>query len=735
MSNYYNDQWRLPNNENKDKQSNYSLSFDGSSNQEISLGTISQISSGSDFSISLWFKSEHTGGYDTMFGSGTAAANDIYIAIDESKNIEIGVRGQRLINVETIVNDIWYHFVLTVEGTTYKAYLDNGTPTTGNAGTTTSNSGDNAVLGDFSWTGNFHFNGQMDGVSIFDYALSASQITTLYGSSSTGIGNPMSLSPAPVSYYPLGDQDAFDGAEYLVPNSSLKDYVFDFGGNDYINCGNDSSLQITGAITISFWLKSTTVTSNIGGIITKSDNGNYFGSTGQKVYEVGALGNFLYFQISSGTAVTASAFNIIPYLDGNWHNIIALWDGTTNTNSVQIYIDSINVKNDQANISSIQNKSNDVVISSKLNTYDYTGELSNVQIFNTALPATGSNSIETLYNNGSPLTSMSGFTSLQGWWKLDASATYDSSTTTWSIPDDSSNSNDGTSSGMTQANLVQSDLSFTSGYSPYALSFDGANDYINLDSFAGELSTGDAYGLSVWFKGDGNNNTDGVLFSAHTSSRGNVVRLLIRDLSGSTHIQYLDGGNNGAFQGNYDNNKWHNVVVTKSTGTSTLTLYIDGNSIGTISNCNPDFSNATLFSIGQEWDASGTSDFFSGQISNLSIWNTELTQAQVTEIYSEGVPQNLNNHSAYSNLVSWWQLGSNSSFNTNWTVLDEVTTSGNNGTSVNMTEVDIVDGVGSYANGVSSGMSDNIVGSAPFSDANSLSVNMDVLDRVEDTPS
>ena len=681
MSNYYNDQWRLPNNENKDKQSNYSLSFDGSSNQEISLGTISQISSGSDFSISLWFKSEHTGGYDTMFGSGTAAANDIYIAIDESKNIEIGVRGQRLINVETIVNDIWYHFVLTVEGTTYKAYLDNGTPTTGNAGTTTSNSGDNAVLGDFSWTGNFHFNGQMDGVSIFDYALSASQITTLYGSSSTGIGNPMSLSPAPVSYYPLGDQDAFDGAEYLVPNSSLKDYVFDFGGNDYINCGNDSSLQITGAITISFWLKSTTVTSNIGGIITKSDNGNYFGSTGQKVYEVGALGNFLYFQISSGTAVTASAFNIIPYLDGNWHNIIALWDGTTNTNSVQIYIDSINVKNDQANISSIQNKSNDVVISSKLNTYDYTGELSNVQIFNTALPATGSNSIETLYNNGSPLTSMSGFTSLQGWWKLDASATYDGSD--WTIPDSSSNSNDGTSSGMTQANLVQSDLSFTSGYSPYALSFDGANDYINLDSFAGELSTGDAYGLSVWFKGDGNNNTDGVLFSAHTSSRGNVVRLLIRDLSGSTVIQYLDGGNNGFFQGDYDNNKWHNVVVTKSTGTSTLTLYIDGSSIGTISNCNPDFSNATLFSIGQEWDASGTGDFFSGQISNVQIFNTALTDGtggtvnQIETLYNNGTP--LADMSSFSSLVSWWKLN-------NTTTGIEDSKGSNNGTNNGATE-------------------------------------------------
>ena len=78
------------------------------------------------------------------------------------------------------------------------------------------------------------------------------------------------------------------------------------------------------------------------------------------------------------------------------------------------------------------------------------------------------------------------------------------------------------------------------------------------------------------------------------------------------------------------------------------------------------------------------------------------------------VPSNLNNHSAYSNLVSWWQLGSNSSFNTNWTVLDEK--GSNNGTSVNMGEDAIVDGVGSYANGLSSGMGgDEVIGDAPYS--------------------
>ena len=96
---------------------------------------------------------------------------------------------------------------------------------------------------------------------------------------------------------------------------------------------------------------------------------------------------------------------------------------------------------------------------------------------------------------------------------------------------------------------------------------------------------------------------------------------------------------------------------------------------------------------------------------------------------------NLNNHSAYSNLVSWWQLGENSSFNTNWTVIDEKGTS--NGTSVNMAEDDLVNGVGTTANGLSSGMggADNILGEAPYSTANSLSYGMGADAKSTSVPS
>ncbi|RLI48538.1 hypothetical protein DRO61_06360, partial [Candidatus Bathyarchaeota archaeon] len=80
--------------------------------------------------------------------------------------------------------------------------------------------------------------------------------------------------------------------------------------------------------------------------------------------------------------------------------------------------------------------------------------------------------------------------------------------------------------------------------------------------------------------------------------------------------------------------------------------------------------------------------------------------------------------------VSWWQLGENSSFDGNdWIVADEK--GSNNGTSTGMPVGALTNGVGTTANGVSSGMSEgNLVGDAPYSTANALSTNMVVTSRV-----
>ena len=503
---FTNRQWRLPNNENKDKQSNYSMDFDGS--QYIDCGDVPLEGV---YTISFWINPDVSPSVlYFLFDKRDGFSSNISARVTQSSNntIRFQIGTTNFSSTDTLTSNSWNNVVLIANGSSSKIYINNGTAATGTLATAP-NITDSFFIGtDNAQQSAYFFNGQIDAVSIFNYALSSSQVTTLYGSSSTGIGNPMTLNP--VAYYPLGDQDAFNGSNYLVPNiaaeeddgdiaASYSPYALDFdGANDYINLG--TTPIVTGIFTFSLWIKRTSTSSGAASqVIIGKD-----GQSSNRVFNVFmSLSGVIGFWVSeTGSYVSTYRVNTSTLInDTNWHNLIVINNGDNNNN--QVFIDGTEAS--------------------------YT------------LQGTGRT---TLYN------------------------------------------------------------------------------------------------------------TTGIATSIGSSA-------------------------------------------------NTPTTYA-----------------------------------FNGSLSNLSIWSASLTSAQVTEIYSEGIPQNLNNHSAVSSLVSWWQLGSNSSFNTNWTVLDEVAASGNNGTSVNMDEVDIVDGVGSYANGLSSGMGgDEVIGSAPFSDANSLSVNMDVLDRVTDTPS
>jgi hypothetical protein len=490
---FTNRQWRLPNNENKDKQSNYSLDFNGGN--YINAGTLSVTG---DWSVSLWVNSNSTSYQSPIQLSSQQTDSTIFLYFypgGASAKWGFYDGATALTGLTALNTGQWYHLVVTKSGTTYTLFL-NGTQES--QGTLANINIDDFLIGRRNYN-NFYMDGKIDAVAIFDYALSSSQITTLYGSSSTGIGNPMSLSPAPIAYYPLGDQDAFNGADYLVPN-----------------------------------------------IAAQEDDG-------------------------------------------------------------------------------------DIAVS----------------------------------------------------------------------------------------------------YSPYALDFDGANDSIDIGS---SIDVTGNTSFSYWFKA--NNTTQfGTVLDINSSSTTNKIWT---GLYSGKIWAYTGTGNSVKTTTNYLANTWYHITVIKTSSASISHIYINGVAETLISDAG---TFGVLTTGGRIGNQISYSSYYTGSISNCSIWNAALTSAQVTEIYNEGVPSNLNNHSAYSNLVSWWQLGSNTSWvDPYWIALDEKGT--NNGQSQNvaapnnMGENAIVDGVGSYANGLSAFMGgDEVIGDAPYSSSNSLSVNMDVLDRTEDTPS
>jgi hypothetical protein len=272
----------------------------------------------------------------------------------------------------------------------------------------------------------------------------------------------------------------------------------------------------------------------------------------------------------------------------------------------------------------------------------------------------------------------------------------------WRILDNSNNSNDGASISMDQSNLVQSDLQTVAPYSKYALNFNGTGDYIDLNS---DITLTGNKSVSFWV--NFTSTIYGVVFggaSAHYYPYIDATNIWIR--AGGDYTTFAHGG--------LTSGVWYNICITGD-GTN-ATAYLNGSSLGT----QTDRGFTIKLINGEHTGIYGVN----GKLSNCAIWNTVLTSSQVREIYNEGRPSNLHNFSGTAP-IAWWQLGSNSSWTSPaWTVLDEI--GSNNGTSSSMLENTIVDGVGTSGNGVSTGMglANNISGSSPSGEANSLSVNM-----------
>ena len=730
MAEFFNRQWRLPNNKNKNKVSNYSLQRNGTS-QYVQSDNI-PFNSGPSWTISCWVKGANltSGTTEAFYGTqyyGTTTGGFVIYFKNGGLTFYSSLPGSgSYFTIATatglLSNNEWQQFVIRYNyGVDYRVYVNNVLRGVNTLNNTKIWPEQNIRLFRHYANDGYSYIGEMTDWCFFNYALSdtsttvgdtaTDQVAAIYGDGSS-LPNPMAFANPPVAYYPLGDQDVYNGADYLVPNASLQDYVFDFS-SDVIDT---NSLGISGANarTISCWFNAdNTSDQNIIGFGAASSGNNftiaiYNNNIFAHTWNIGGAGGDL-----SGSAVTAS----------KWHLAVMTYDGS----NLKISLDG----GTYATTSASLNTTNSVFkigSSYYTNWNNFSGKISNTKVWNTDLSQA---EVTTLYNYGSPIQTLASIpqnTNLKAWYKLNASATFDGSN--WSIPDDSTNSNTGTSSGMTQSALQQSDLQHTSGYSPYALQLDGTSNYIDCGNDS-SLNIYNNITISAWIKANsfgaynliiGRSTDKDYDLGVYSTASGGAIRFHTGDGTQENVVSTGTFLNTGV---------WYHVAVTRTTSPNQAIFFINGQQLNTAALALTPTGSTDITRIGGRSGSYG----FNGQMSNVSIWNAGLTSSQITELYNSGVPSNLNNHSAVSSLISWWQLGSNSSFNnTVWTCLDEKGT--NNGvSSTNMSEVDIVNGVGYSSNGVSSGMSDNLKGYAPYSTANSLSVNMDVLDRTTDVPS
>ena len=169
---YFNDAWRIPNNKNQSLVSNYSMEFDGSGTDQISIPpyTIPENST-----VSFWVKSSLTNPSDVIISGGNTNVGHYYpYLLLDGGNIRLLVKSGGASNgVVTDVPwaaDTWFHIAITGEngagaGSTATFYI-NGV----SKGTSLNRTPILSVIGNYS-TASLAWNGQIDQVCFFDYAL------------------------------------------------------------------------------------------------------------------------------------------------------------------------------------------------------------------------------------------------------------------------------------------------------------------------------------------------------------------------------------------------------------------------------------------------------------------------------------------------------------------------------------------------------------------------------------
>ena len=389
-----------------------------------------------NLTISLWVKIDTSAATKGIFQWANALNSQFPFILIQQNSLEFRVyvdSGYR--TAVSFSLDTWYNIVVTRNSSTniWTGYLN------GSSFFTYDDSGSLISRGNATdiYLGN-GYNGYVDGnvdeVSIFN---SVKAIGDLWD----GSGKPTDLTGESgiVAWYRMGENATFKEPQILMPEQNNKDKVSNFsmefdGTDDYVDCGNDSSLHNPN-FTISVWVRPGTIT----GSACVLQNGHGLWDSAIWGFRIRRYWGNYYFYIGDGTTYYTLSWS--GALADTWQHIVMTYDGT----DAKTYLNAV-LKTTLAvpNISYGSSIHDQFQIGRQAtNIEPFLGNIDEVSLFSSALNIS---EIEDVYNSGVPtdLTSESGLVS---WWRMGEEAIFDSAATEWAIPDQAG-SNDGVSANM-----------------------------------------------------------------------------------------------------------------------------------------------------------------------------------------------------------------------------------------------------------------------------------------------
>jgi hypothetical protein len=621
-----------------------------------------------DFSVSLWFKSSsatNPGSNEYLidklanFGWGIfATQTDGYIRFGIDDTVPWAPPDTAGNNTD-YYDGTWHHAVATKIGTSrIDLYIDGklaGFDTSLTTTGTLENSGP-FVVGDIDAIDNSsEFNGDIDEVKIYRYALSSDEVKIEYnlgksqtlGALSTASDGITPDNSAARGYCPPGDTTASCApvGEWLFDEgtgTSAKDMAGSntgiitgalwrtgkvgnalyFGGSNsyYVEAGDvlDSSLANSSA-SFEAWVNLASFASDDNIIINK-----------QAAYRLSIDQTTANVTLSMASGGGTGGTTTTTALSANqWYHIVGVHNESTDTQ--YIYINGKLDTTGTGKTSSIPDNGNILEFgrTSAFGGFGNTnGLVDNIRIYNYALsPA----QVAWQYNRGRPV----------GYWQFDECQ----GTTAY---DASGNGNNGTitpgASGNTAAGTCNSGTSTemwddgTTGKFNASLGFDGTNDYILSSNISSALQMRDDMSVSVWIKRSNLSNTDQTIV-AKISNSADYDWWFAIDVAACNDklVIYADApaSFSACSTGSVADTEWHHVAWIRNGATNTF--YIDGKPAGTATLSSNQFNNWAPASGGGIWIGGHTtfgSEYFSGNIDDVRIYNYALTATQVKLLYN-----------------------------------------------------------------------------------------------------
>ena len=195
-----------------------------------------------------------------------------------------------------------------------------------------------------------------------------------------------------------------------------------------------------------------------------------------------------------------------------------------------------------------------------------------------------------------------------------------------------------------------------------SINFDGVSMYSEL----GNVSSLNGSAVASWSFWINRDDVTSFEVPISQSGAGTDRQFYIRFIGNNRVDAFLNNSimfRDSSLNVTFANDTWYNIILTYNGATSgnlnKCNLYIDGvketNTNGSnTSSLNTSTSN---FNIGRHQSgASSYNNFFDGNVDEISFFNKELSQSEVTAIYNSGVPTDLTGH---ANLTDWWRCGDN----------------------------------------------------------------------------